>query len=60
MMIDRPYVLVHFTGFDAAGDTQEPLDKLTDRDCEVTIAAFKQAPSAVVRMQLAGLRQFCP
>ena len=37
----RPYVLVRWTGFDAAGDTWEPLDNLTN--CEAAIAAFEQA-----------------
>ena len=38
---DRPYVLVRWTGLDAAGDTWEPLDNLTN--CEDAIAAFEQA-----------------
>ena len=37
----RPYVLVRWTGLDAAGDTWEPLDNLTN--CEAAIAAFEQA-----------------
>ena len=37
----RPYVLVRWTGLDAAGDTWEPLDNLTN--CEDAIAAFEQA-----------------
>ena len=37
----RPYVLVRWIGLDAAGDTWEPLDNLTN--CEDAIAAFEQA-----------------
>ena len=37
----RPYVLVRWTGLDAAGDTWEPLDNLTN--CEDAVAAFEQA-----------------
>jgi hypothetical protein len=37
----RPYVLVRWTGLDAAGDTWEPLDNLTN--CEAAIAAFERA-----------------
>ena len=36
-----PYVLVHWTGLDAAGYTWEPLDNLTK--CEDATPAFKQA-----------------
>ena len=41
MRYGRPYVLVRWTGLDAAGDTWEPLDNLTN--CEDAIAAFEQA-----------------
>ena len=41
MRYGRPYVLVSWTGLDAAGDTREPLDNLTN--CEDAIAAFVQA-----------------
>ena len=41
MFNGRPYVLVRWTGLDAAGDTWEPLDNLTN--CEGAIAAFEQA-----------------
>ena len=41
MRYGRPYVLVRWTGLDAAGDTCEPLDNLTS--CEDAIAAFEQA-----------------
>ena len=37
----RPSALVRWTGLDAAGDTWEPLDNLTN--CEAAIAAFEQA-----------------
>ena len=42
MRYGLPYVLVRWTGLDAAGDTWEPLDNLTN--CEDAIAAFEQAP----------------
>ena len=41
MRYGRPYVLVRWTGLDAAGDTREPLDNLTN--CEAAIAAFERA-----------------
>jgi len=41
MRYGRPYVLVRWAGLDAAGDTWEPLDNLTN--CEEAIAAFEQA-----------------
>ena len=41
MHYSQPCVLVHWTGLDAAGDTWEPLDNLTN--CEAAIAAFEQA-----------------
>ena len=41
MLCGRPCVLVRWFGLDAAGDTWEPLDNLTD--CEAAIAAFEQA-----------------
>ena len=41
MRYRRPYVLVCRTGLDAAGDTWEPLDKLTK--CKAAIAALEQA-----------------
>ena len=41
MRYGLPYVLVRWTGLDAAGDTWEPLDNLTN--CEAAIAAFEQA-----------------
>ena len=41
MNYGRPYVLVRWTGLDAAGDTCEPLDNLTN--CEDAIAASEQA-----------------
>ena len=37
----RPYVLVRWTGLEAAGDTWEPLDNLIN--CEAAIAAFERA-----------------
>ena len=37
----RPYVLVRWTGLEAAGDTWEPLDTLTN--CDAAIAAFEHA-----------------
>ena len=37
----RPYVLVRWIGLDAAGDTWQPLDNLTN--CKDAIAAFDQA-----------------
>ena len=37
----RPYFLVCRTGLDAAGDTWEPLDKLTK--CEAAISTFEHA-----------------
>ena len=43
MRYGRPCVLVRWTGLDAAGDTWEPLDNLTN--CEAAIAAFEQATS---------------
>ena len=41
MRYGPPYVLVRWTVLDAAGDTWEPLDSLTN--CEDAIAAFEQA-----------------
>ena len=41
LLYGRQYVLVRWTGLDAAGDTWEPLDNLTN--CEDAIAAFEQA-----------------
>ena len=41
MRYGRPYVLVRWAGLDAAGDTWEPLDNLTN--CEAAIAAFERA-----------------
>ena len=41
MRFGRPYVLVRWTGLDAAGHTWEPLDNLTT--CEAAIAAFEPA-----------------
>jgi hypothetical protein len=41
MRSGRPYVLVRWAGLDAAGDTWEPLDNLTN--CEAAIAAFERA-----------------
>ena len=41
MRFGRPYVLVRWAGLDAAGDTWEPLDNLTN--CEAAITAFEQA-----------------
>ena len=38
MHYGRPYMIVCWTGLDAAGDTWEPLDKLTK--CKAAIAAF--------------------
>ena len=41
MRYGLPYLLVRWTGLDAAGDTWEPLDNLTN--CEAAITAFEQA-----------------
>ena len=41
MCYGLPYVLVPWTGLDAAGDLWEELDNLTN--CQVAKAAFKQA-----------------
>ena len=41
MRYGRPYVLVRWAGLDAAGDTWEPLDNLTN--CEAAITAFELA-----------------
>ena len=41
MRYGRPYVLVLWTGLDAAGDTREQLDNLTNCDSEAAIAAFE-------------------
>ena len=38
MRYGRPYILVRWTGLDAAGDIWEPLDNLSN--CEDAIAAF--------------------
>ncbi len=41
MLCGLPYALVRWTGLDAAGDTWEPLDNLTN--CEAAITAYDQA-----------------
>ena len=43
MRYGRPYVLIGWTGLDAAGHTWEPLDNLTNCEPEAAIAAFEQA-----------------
>ena len=43
MRYGRPYVLVRWTGLDAAGDMWEPLDNLTNY--EEAIAAFEHPPA---------------
>ena len=43
MRCGRPYVLERWTGLDAAGDTWEPLDNLTN--CSAAIAAFEASSS---------------
>ena len=48
----RPYVLVHWAGFDAAGDTWEPLDNLTK--LEAAIAAFRALSPTPADATVAG------
>ena len=44
--VGLPQVLVRWAGWDASGDTWEPLENLTN--CEEAIQAFKQARGVVV------------
>ena len=47
MCYSRPYVLVHWTGLDVAGDTADTWEQLDNlANCKFTIAAFEPVTAA--------------